>query len=48
MLDTERQKLEKTKQDIMDRLTSGNLPKELEEELRAAIKRVQEQLDRSE
>ena len=48
MLDTERQKLEKTKQDIMDRLTSGNLPKELEDELRASVRRVREQLEKSE
>lgn len=48
MLDTEREKLEKTKHDIMDRLKSGNLPTELEDELRAAVKRVQELLDQPE
>ena len=48
MVDTEREKLEKTKQDIMERLTSGNLPTQLEDELRAAIKRVQELLDQPE
>jgi|GEM_PF-6558314 len=45
MLDTERDKLEKTKNDMLERMKFGNLPSELEDELRAAVRRVQQQLE---